>query len=480
MLANNDVIAIAEDALSLLERVGIAVRDVEARALLLDHGARLDGADRLRFPADLVRRAVATAPRVVRLFDTRGALTHTIGAGPQYFTPGSSAVSVLDRRGAAARAPTTADYVEYVQVVNGLRHFASQSTAFIPVDVPVAVSDSYRLYLSLLHGEKPVVTGTFSAASLSVMRDLQIAVRGSAADLEARPLAIYTCCPTSPLAWGADACGALIDCARHGLPVEIVPMPLAGFIAPVRLAGTLVQHTAEALSGVVLAQLARPGAPVLYGCAATIFDVRYETTPLGAAEGMLLACGAAQIGRHFNLPTQAYIGLSDAKQLDCQAGLETAMGAALAALGGIDQVAGAGMLDFVNCFSLEKLVVDHEICAMAARLRAGVAPLAGSTIPVVEELLREGHLLIAADTRRDMREEIALPGPAIDRASRQRWLEDGGRSAVQRASDVVDALVRAWQPPQRPADIARSLTERMRAEARVHGLKELPEAPCVS
>ena len=191
MLANDDVIAIADDALSLLERVGIAVRDAEARALLLDHGARLDGADRLRFPADLVRRAVATAPSVVRLFDTRGALTHTIGAGPQYFTPGSSAVSVLDRNGAAARAPTTADYVEYVQVVGGLPHFASQSTAFIPVDVPVAVSDSYRLYLSLLLGEKPVVTGTFSAASLPVMRDLQIAVRGSAADLEARPLAMW-------------------------------------------------------------------------------------------------------------------------------------------------------------------------------------------------------------------------------------------------------------------------------------------------
>lgn len=480
-LATSSAKAIVSDAMDLLERVGVAVHDAEAHALVQAHGARLDRAtDRLRIPSDLVRHAVAGAPAVVQLFDTQGRLTHEIGDDRQYFTPGSSAVSLLDRASADARAPLTADYVEYVQVVSGLPHFASQSTAFIPSDVPAAVSDSYRLYLSLLHGEKPVVTGTFSPAALDVMRDLQLAIRGSAANLASKPLAIYTCCPTSPLAWSADAVRALFDCAHHGIPVEIVPMPLAGFTSPVRLAATLVQHAAEVLSGVVLAQLARPGAPVLYGCAATIFDVRYETTPLGAVEGMLLACGAAQIGRHFGLPTQAYIGLSDAKQLDAQAGLETAMGGTLAALAGINQVAGAGMLDFVNCFSLEKLVVDHEICAMAARLRAGAGLLRTSAIPVVEELLQEGHLLIAADTRRGMREEIALPGPAIDRASRQRWSEEGRRTTVQRASAQVDALVRRWEPPQRPEDVTRALVERMRAEARRHGMQELPGTPCVT
>jgi trimethylamine--corrinoid protein Co-methyltransferase len=478
MAAGIDFGAIVDDAMDVLQRVGVMMHAADARALFLDHGAALDPAtDRVRLPPELVSRAVATAPAVVRLFDTRGGQTHEIGAGRQYFTPGSSAISVLGRGGTEARAPVTADYVEYVQAVSGLAQFASQSTAFIPADVPAAISDSYRLYLGLLCGEKPVVTGTFSPGSLGVMRDLQLAIRGSPAELERKPLALYTCCPTSPLAWSADASTTLIDCARHGIPVEIVPMPLAGFISPVRLAATLVQHTAEALSGVVATQLARPGAPVLYGCAATIFDVRYESTPLGAAEAMLLACGAARIGRRLNLPTQAYIGLSDAKQLDCQAGLETAMGMALAALAPIDQVAGAGMLDFVNCFSVEKLVVDHEICAMAARVRAGLGPLAASAIPAIEELLREGHLLIAADTRRGLREEIALPGPAIDRASRQRWIDDGRRSAVERASDVVDGLVRRWQPPERPDDIARGLRERMLAEARLHGMQDLPETP---
>ena len=109
-------------------------------------------------------------------------------------------------------------------------------------------------------------------------------------------------------------------------------MPLSGFMAPVTLVGTLVQHTAETLSGVVISQLVRPGAPVLYGGSPAIFDVRYETTPMGAIETMMIDCAYSEIGKHLGLPTQAYIALSDAKQLDAQAGLETGMGATLAAL----------------------------------------------------------------------------------------------------------------------------------------------------
>ena len=470
---------VVEDAMDVLERIGIAFHDPASADLVAAHGGvRDDASGRVRIPADLVSRALAAAPDVVRLFDTSGTLTHEIGGERQYFTPGSAAVSILDAATGEARPGTTADYVRYVRLAGALPLFASQSTAFVPADVPAAISDSYRLYLSLLHGTKSVVTGTFSAAACGVMEDLLVAVRGTRADLADRPLAIYTCCPTSPLAWSADSATTLLACARSGIPVEIVPMPLSGFIAPVALAGTLVQLTAEGLSGVVLAQLARPGTPVLFGCASTAFDVRHETTPLGSPEAVLLACGAGQIGRHLGLPTQAYVGLSDAKLLDAQAGMETAFGAALGALGGINQIAGAGMLDFVNSFSLEKLVVDHEICAAATRLRAGVNPPVQSVAPLIEELLREGHLLIAADTRRRFKGEISVPGAVIDRSSRQRWAEEGRLTIGQRAAAEIDRLLRAHQPPARPADVGEALTARMAAEARRYAMAELPEVPC--
>ena len=113
-------------------------------------------------------------------------------------------------------------------------------------------------------------------------------------------------------------------------------MPLSGFVAPVTLTGTIIQHTAETLSGLVISQLVNPGTPILYGGSPAIFDMRYETTPMGAVETMMIDCAYSEIGKFLGMPTQAYISLSDAKQLDAQAGLESGIGATLAALSGIN------------------------------------------------------------------------------------------------------------------------------------------------
>ena len=107
---------------------------------------------------------------------------------------------------------------------------------------------------------------------------------------------------------------------------------------------------------------------MLYGGSPAVFDIRYETTPMGAIETMMTDCAYNEIGKYLNIPTQAYISLSDAKILDVQAGLESGMGATLAALSGINNISGPGMLDFESCQSLEKLIVDNEICGMAFRI----------------------------------------------------------------------------------------------------------------
>lgn len=469
---------IVSQARDMLQRFGVEIHHREALGILSDHGARID-AGRAYLPPTLIDRVLITAPSSVRLFDVSGRPTHDIGANRVYFAPGSSAIHFLDESTGELRPPTTADYLRYVKVVGGLEYLAAQSTAFIPADVDARIADSYRLYLSLLYGEKPVVTGTFSGNGFAVMHDLLTAVRGTRAALRERPLAIFSCCPTSPLKWTEDACGTLIDCARAGIPVEIVPMPLAGFTAPVTLAATLVQHAAEALSGVAVHQLAAPGAPLLFGGSSAIFDVRYETTPMGALETMMLACAAAQVGRHLGLPTQGYIALSDAKRVDAQAGAETAMGATLAALAGINSVSGPGMLDFENGFSLEKLVFDDQICGMALRLRAGICRHDDDRIlSVTEELLREGHLLIAGHTRRHLRDEIVFPSAVIDRASRARWLSEGGTALGQRAAGAIAALEGRHPPSPLPGDVRQALNERMRAEALAAGMDRLPANAC--
>jgi trimethylamine--corrinoid protein Co-methyltransferase len=464
------------EAREVLCKLGMQIHNDEALALLGDHGAAIDRASgRARFTNAMIDDAIAATPSEFRLYDVLGDETHHLAGERVYFTPGSAAIHILDHATGEMRRPDTRDYVDLVKVVDGLPHIASQSTAFIPADVPAGMQDSYRLYLSLLHGEKPVVTGAFTIPSMKVMTDLQITVRGSAEALRAKPLTIFSVCPTAPLKWSQVTSQNLIDCARAGIPVEYISMPLSGFMAPVTLVGSLVQHTAETLSGLVLSELVSPGAPVLYGGSPAVFDVRYETTPMGAVETQMLDCAYCEIGKFLGLPTQAYIGLSDAKQLDAQAGLETSMGATLAALCGINSISGPGMLDFESCQSLEKLVLDNELAGMTLRMVQGITPRDDfPALPIFEELLRDGHLLIAKHTRRHLRSEHYFPGPAIDRANRSRWLEEGGHTLGDRAHREVLRLIEGHRPTRLPVAAQQELTRRMEAEARRHGLERLP------
>jgi trimethylamine--corrinoid protein Co-methyltransferase len=466
---------ILDEARDLLATLGVEVHNDAATQLLLVNGAWKDDRGRVLIPAPVVDRALRAAPRGVRLFDALGSPTHELAGDAVYFTPGSAAIHVLDGETARIRPPTTADYVRYTKLVAGLPHIAAQSTALIPADVPEAIQDSFRLFLSLLLGEKPVVTGAFSAAGFEVMRDLQLAVRGTPLALREKPLCVFSCCPTAPLKWSYETSQNVIDCARAGVPVEFISMPLSGFVAPVTLVGSVVQHAAETLSGVVLSQLASAGAPVVWGGSPAIFDIRYETTPMGAIETMMLDCANAEVGKRLGLPTQGYIALSDAKALDAQAGLETGIGAALAGLCGINSVSGPGMLDFESCQSLEKLVLDDEICGMVARLRRGIEPRDDFPArPLFEELLREKHLLIAAHTRKHRREQIRFASPLIERAPLGRWREEGESTLGQRASREVERLVAAWAPSRLPDETKRALRERMEKAARAAGMGELP------
>ena len=469
---------IVAEAREVVCKLGLEIHNKPVLAMLADHGAQVDeGNWNARLTEDLIDQALATVPRAFKLYDVLGNETHDFRGDNVYFTPGSTALNILDNRSGELRRPSTGDYVRYVKVTSGLGHLASQSTALIPADVHDKVSDSYRLYLSLLYGEKPVVTGAFTVEGFEIMKDLQVAVRGNEQGLRAKPLTIFSACPTAPLKWSDVTSQNLVDCARWSIPVELISMPLSGLVAPVTLVGSLVQQTAENLSGVVISQLVNPGHPLLYGGSPAIFDVRFGTTPMGAVETMMLDCANSEVGKRLGMPTQGYIALSDAKQLDAQAGLETGIGATLAALSGINSISGPGMLDFESCLSLEKLVVDNEICGMTYRLVRGIEPREDfPSLPLFQELRREKYLLIADHTRRHLREEITFPGPVIDRANLSGWLEGGRLTLRERAAGEVSRLLEQYTPSRLPEESKLELTRLMQHEAQRHGMDALPTA----
>lgn len=476
LLSDELIERIISEARDILCDLGVEIHNDGVLSMLSDHGATVDMRENHVFlTTDIIDKALETAPDSVGLYDVMGRQTHDLRDYNIYFTPGSAAINILDPSSGEIRKPSTADYVDYAKLMSGLDNIASQSTAFIPADVHERISDSYRLFLSLLYCEKPVVTGAFTIDAFNTMKDLQLAIRGTTDELRRKPLTIFSCCPTAPLKWSDVTSQNLVDCAKHFIPVEYISMPLSGFMAPVTLVGSIVQHTAETLSGVVLSQLTQPGTPIIYGGSPAAFDVRYETTPMGAVETQMIDCANNEIGKYLNLPTQAYIALSDAKKLDAQAGLETSMGATLAALSGINSISGPGMLDFESCQSLEKLIVDNEICGMTLRLARGIEPKEDfPSIPIFEELLRDKHLLIANHTRKYLHDEHYFPGAVIDRANNSRWKEEGSLTIGDRAKMEIERLLKAWEPTELPDDVLAEMTGLMKKEAAKYGMDSLP------
>ncbi len=468
---------IVGEAREILCKLGVEIHNKDILFMLGEHGAKVE-MDRYHvfLTDEIIESALKAVPKSFKLYDVLGNETHHFSDYNVYFTPGSAALNILDYETNEIRKPKTTDYVRYVKVVSQLDNIASQSTAFIPADVCEKISDSYRLYLSFLYCEKPIVTGTFTMEAFNIMKEFQVIIRGSKEELKSKPLTIFSCCPTSPIKWSNVTSQNVVDCANFSIPVEFVSMPLSGFMAPVTLVGTLIQHTAETLSGVVISQFTNPGTPILYGGSPAIFDVRYETTPMGAVETMMIDCAYNEIGKYLGMPTQGYISLSDSKQLDAQAGLESGVGATLAALCGINNISGPGMLDFESCQSLEKLVLDNEICGMTIHLLKGIEPKEDfPSLPRFQELLKEQHLLISEHTRRYLNEEFYFPGVVIDRASRTRWQEEGSITLLERAHGEVERIIKNYVSSRLQDDTKKELTKLMTEEAHLYGMRNLPE-----
>jgi trimethylamine--corrinoid protein Co-methyltransferase len=465
------------EAHELLLDPGVKVGAPEAAELLSAAGATIEGGI-ARIPSEVVRRALETVPRSFEVYDRSGRPAVRYGSAAVQYDPGSCGVQVLDGETVERRSSRSIDLVKLVQVAEMLPAYAAQSTAVVCGDVPAAIGDLYRLFLVLLYSDKPVVTGSFSARTTQVMIDLLAIDAGGRDALAERPRAVFDVCPSPPLNWSAFGAQNLVDLARAGVPAEMVSMPLAGGAAPVTLVGSIVQHAAECLSGIAIHQLARPGSPIVWGGAPAIMDMRASSTPMGAIETAMIDVGYAQVGKHLGLPTHAYLGATDSKLVDGQAGLESGIGGTLAALAGIDMVSGAGMIDFLLCQSAEKLILDAEWIGMAQRLVAGIGtPTETLATGTFAQTGLEGRFLELQETRRLFRGEQFLPSPVIDRGSHRAWEDAGSLDAFGRARERVRVLLDAYRRPAIVPPVEAAMIELVRREAEAVGLNELPMVP---
>ncbi|CUS05191.2 putative trimethylamine methyltransferase [Candidatus Promineifilum breve] len=470
---------ILSEARRILAEIGMEVRGPEMRRRLLEAGLPTAEDGRVLFPADVIDRALASAPRSFTLYNRDGAPQAEIGGDNVHFVPASSGLKILDHRTNETRLATTADFAEYARLADGLPHIAYLATAFSTNDdIEAQVSDAWRLYLCLTNSRKPVVSGAFTEHGVGRMVEMMSLFRHDRADLIARPMSIFTITATGMFRYSEDSCQNMLDCVEAGIPVEIVPVTLMGLIAPVSLVGAAVFHTVDTLAGIIMAQIVRPGAPVLFGGAPAEFHMRAATSPMLGIQALRLDVAYAAVGKALGLPTQAYMALSDSKFLDAQAGAETFGSALLAALAGINSVSGPGMLDYVLTFSLPKLVYDDDLCGQALHFVRHIAPLDDvPTIDLAREVMAEQHLITAAHTMSHWPTELHMPSPVTDRENRENWAKAGGRDLLQRATDEVERRLAAYEAPETDplvvAEMQRIITAGMSAPA------PLPDVPPV-
>jgi trimethylamine--corrinoid protein Co-methyltransferase len=460
-LTPESVKEIHDASLNVLENTGISVNNEEALEFLEKAGCKINSGV-VRIPSDIVKKTIESVPSSFMLYSRDANESFQVGQDNMIFNPGSSSLNIIDSNSNLQRSAVSNDLVQLTLLVDALEFIHAQSTALTPSDVPKVISDSYRLYIILKNSNKPIITGAFTKQSFFDMLRMLEVIAGGTEQLAEKPRAIFDCCPSSPLTWSDTTCQNLIDCSRNSVPAEIIPAPQIGATSPITLTGTLIQSNAEILCGIVVSQLVKKGAPIVYGSAPFSFDMRFCTGRVGAIEAMMTACAAAELGKFYRIPTHAFLGVSDSNAIDAQSGFETAFGIMLATLARINIVSGPGMLSSLNSQSLEKIVIDDEMCGASYRLLQGIQEDAVS-LDVIDKVGPGGHFIGEKHTRENFANEHYLPSALISRLTTETWQHEGSTNILQRARDKVDEILQKQSgsslPSEKESDLNASFIE---------------------
>jgi trimethylamine--corrinoid protein Co-methyltransferase len=453
LLSNEDVERIISGAYDLLSSTGVKIKHTEALQILSDHGASVDFSSQVAtMPQDLVEKCLKTVPSSLEFFNFKGDKTVILKGDTVNFVLDSAPLYLLDSETKKIRTSCTKDMVDIIKIVDNLEHVSCMTACVVPDDVPASICDVIRFHQTLVYSNKPVFGGAFSIDGLLAEIELLSVLAGGKEKMGKKPRVFMAANPSAPLMWTQTSAGNLVDCAKNNIPLMIIPIPLSGGSTPVTLAGTMVEHTAECLSGIVISQCIKVGAPIIYGGGATALDMLQGINAEGAMETKMMAvANNSQIGKYFNLPTAANCGRSDAVMFDAQAATESGFGMLLGALAGINLIRGVGMLDHGGAVSMEKMIYDNEVCGMILRLINGIT-VTEETLAVdfIKENKHNSSNIIGSDHTLDwFKKELFYPSyDIISRISYGQYVESGSREIFERTREKKEQLLDKYKPPK--------------------------------
>jgi len=454
ILSRNDVEKIHGATMEAMRRLGIKVWSPTALELFRKAGAEVDAKTMMVKPSEsLMMETIKKAPREFAFYGRDPAYKLNMGGKRVHFSLCGQGVKVEDLDG-KVRLATQKDLENLSVLGDHLEYIHHVSMMTTPMDVPPEAMHIYALWGILKNSIKTADGYVHGMRWAEETIKLGAIVRGGEEELRKKPLMLGFTNPVSPMQLSKELIEGSIVYAKYNQPVLYAPEALAGGTAPVTLAGLLVQQNAEVLSGIMVSQLAKAGAPVFYGTVSAALDMRTGATALGGPEVGLLNLATAQLARHYGLPCRGTGGNSDSKLVDYQAGIETSMSLVMAGLAGMNFIYDtAGSLDGSITTSYSKTVADNEACGMVARILDGIK-VTDETL-AVDEIVKVGpaaSFLGTPFTLGHFRSEHYIP-QLLDRRSREAWEKSGRKTMEHAAREKAKQILKEHTPKPLDKDV---------------------------
>lgn len=460
-LADEQIRQIHEAALQVLSKTGLRCTYEPARSIFEGAGADVDS-DRIRIPEAVVEKALDTCPSELVLCGRDPEHDLRIGGTRVHMGTGGAALDVVDPHNGTVRRGQLDDVANLALLVDNLEHIEFYLRPTEPQDIPDEITDVNKYYAALTNTTKHVMAGINTADGLEDVFELASMIAGGPEALRERPfVSIIACWMVSPLKIDPHTTELLLRTVELGLPAVVCSAPMAGATSPMTLAGTLVQINAELLSGIVLTQAAKPGAPVLYGAVPSTSNMRNGAYIGGSPEFGMMNAAAAQLAHFYEVPIYNSAGLTDSKCSDIQAGYEKGFSVLQAALAGSNFIHhAAGLLEAMSTIAYEQFVIDNEILGMARRCIEGIdLSDLDAAVEAIDRSAPGGNYLMDELTLEKMRTEL-YDVTISDRQSRRDWEDAGTPDIVQAARQRALDILSTAEPPGLDPDIDTAIRDR--------------------
>ena len=454
LVSRDELESIHRAALTVLQEIGIDILHDEAKAILREAGADVDpGSNRVRFDPALVESQIGLAPKSFMLHARNPERNVVIGDEYVAFCSVASTPNAFDRDG-GRRPGNYRDYKNFLrlgQTFDSIHVWGGYPVE--PVDIHASIRHLDALFDMLTLSDKPIHAYSLGRERIRDGIEMARLARGIDAETLEREPSLFTIInSSSPLRLDAPMLEGVIQMARRNQIVVLTPFTLAGAMAPVTLAGALAQQHAEALAGLAVAQLARPGSPFVYGGFTSNVDMKSGAPAFGTPEYMKTAIVGGQLARRLGLPYRSS-NANAANSLDAQAAYESVFSLWGAIMGGVNFLMhGAGWMEGGLQASFEKMALDADLLAMVAEF---LRPLRVDPEELGLDAMREvgpgGHFFGAAHTQSRYRNAFFAP-MISDWRNYETWREAGAPTAYDTAERIYKERLRNYSPPPIEAD----------------------------